>query len=196
MIAPQLFARFCVQGHMRTIQDAAPSTLSWQQTQALRCEYELRAGDELLATLRKPRKLGRTMEAETGNSRFTFEPQGFLRRRVIIREAGAAGEPAVFQSGFCGGGRLLLPDGRSYRFKNTSFWGHRWAFVDASEQPLVSFKLRNRLFRAGCDVEIGSGASALPELPVLVLLGWYLLLRIREDAAAAGAAAAVVAAGS
>ncbi len=185
MIAPQLFARFCVQGHMRTIQDAAPSTLSWQQPQALRCEYELRAGDELLATLRKPRKLGRTMEAETGGARFTLEPSGFFRRRVILREAGAAGEPAVFQSGFCGGGRLALPDGRSYRFKMMSFWGGRWAFVDASDRPLVRFRSRNRLFRAGCDVEIDPGARALPELPVLLLLGWYLCLRIREDAAAA-----------
>src|ERR1700760_2835038 len=102
---------------MRTIQDAAPSTLSWQQTQAFQREYELRAGDELLATLRKLRKLGRAMEAETGASRFTFEPSGFLRPRITIREDGAAGEPAVFQNGFCSGGRLLLPDGRSYRFK-------------------------------------------------------------------------------
>jgi hypothetical protein len=179
---------------MRTIHDAAPSNLSWQQPQALRCEYELRAGDELLATLRKTSTFGSAMDAEIGASRFTLKPEGFFRSRITVQEAGAAGEPAVFQSGFCGGGRLALPDGRGYRWKMTSFWGSRWAFVDDSDRPLVSFKTRNRLFRAGSDVEIGPGALARPELPVLVLLGWYLLLRMRQDSAGALAAAAAASA--
>jgi hypothetical protein len=67
-----------------------------------------------------------------------------------------------------------------------SFWGGRWAFADGSDRPLVSFTSRNRLFRAGCDVEIAPGAFARPELPVLILLGWYLLLRKREDSSSAG----------
>lgn len=44
--------------------------------------------------------------------------------------------------------------------------------------------MRNRFFRAGCDVGIDPGALALPELPILVILGWYLLLLNREAAAA------------
>lgn len=171
---------------MRTIRDAAPSTLSWQQPQAFKCEYELRAGDELLAALRKTRKFGAAMDAEIGATRFKFEPAGFFRSRVAVREAGAAGEPAVFQAGFCSGGQLLLPDGRSYRWKMTSFWGSRWAFLDDSDRPVVGFTTRNRFLRAGCDVEIVPGALARPELPVLILLGWYLLLRMREEKAAAG----------
>ena len=175
---------------MRTIRDAAPSNLSWQQPQAFKCAYELRAGDELLGSLRKTRKLGAAMEAEIGATRFTFEPAGFFRSRVTVREAGAAGEPAVFQSGFCGGGQLAMQDGRSYRWKMTSFWGSRWAFVDDSDRPLVSLRPRNRVFRTGSEVEIAPGALALPELPLLVLLGWYLLLRITQDSAAVAAASA------
>ena len=175
---------------MRAIHDAAPSTLSWQQPQAFKCDYELRAGDELLATLRKASRFGLAMDGEIGAARFTLRPEGFLRSRTTVQEDGATGEPVVFQSGFCGGGRLALPDGRSYRWKMTSFWGSRWAFVDDSDRPLVSFKSRNRLFRAGSDVEIGPGALALPELPVFLLLGWYLLLRIAQDSAAAAAAGA------
>ncbi|HET9211305.1 MAG TPA: hypothetical protein VFR03_12940 [Thermoanaerobaculia bacterium] len=170
---------------MRTIQEAAPSTFCWQQPQAFKCEYELRAGDELLGAIRKTRRFSAAMEAEIGDTRFTFEPAGFFRSRVAVREADAAGEPAVFQAGFCGGGQLLLPDGRSYRWKMTSFWGSRWAFLDDSDRPLVSFRPRNRVFRTGAGVEIGPGALRMPELPVLVLLGWYLLLRIRQDSASA-----------
>lgn len=170
---------------MRDISEAAPSTLSWQQPQAFKCAYELRAGDELLATLSKSGVLGMPMDAEIGTARFTLKAEGFLRSRVTIREDGAAGEPPAFaRSGFLGRGELTLPDGRSYRWKMTSFWGSRWAFVDGSDRPLVSFTSRNRFFRAGCDVEIAPGALAMPELPLLILLGWYLLLRIQADSAA------------
>lgn len=173
---------------MRDIREAAPSNLSWQQPRAMRAEYELRAGDELLAALRKSGTFGTSMDAEIGTARFTLKTEGFVRSRITVREAGATGEPAVFgRTGFLGGGQLALPDGRSYRWKMTSFWGSRWAFLDDSDRPLVSFKSRNRFLRAGCDVEIAPGALARPELPVLVLLGWYLLLRIREDSAAAAA---------
>jgi hypothetical protein len=172
---------------MRDISEAAPSTLSWQQPRALKAEYELRAGDELLATLSKSGSFGMSMDAEIGASRFTLKREGLVRSRITIREAGATGEPAVFaRSGFLGRGELALPDGRSYRWKMTSFWGGRWAFLDDSDRPLVSFATRNRFLRAGCDVEIATGALARPELPVLVLLGWYLLLRMREESASAG----------
>ena len=104
---------------------------------------------------------------------------------AAVQETGAAGEPAVFSpAGFLGKGQLVLPDGRSYGWKMTSFWGSRWAFVDDSDRPLVSFTSRNRFFRAGCDVELGAGTLARPELPIFVLLGWYLLLKRREDSAA------------
>ena len=126
------------------------------------------------------------MEAEIATAHFTFKTEGFVRSRITVRENGAAGEPAVFgRTGFLGAGELALPDGRSYRWKMASFWGSRWAFLDDSDRPLVSFTSRNRFLRAGCDVEIGPGALARPELPVLVLLGWYLLLRMRENSGAA-----------
>jgi hypothetical protein len=171
---------------VRTIQEAAPSNLSWQQPRALRAEYELRAGDELLGALRKSGTFSAAMEAEIGTARFTLKAEGFFRSRIAVREAGATGEPAVFgRNGFLGAGELALPDGRSYRWKMTSFWGSRWAFLDDSDRPLVSFRSRNRFLRAGCDVEIAPGTLARPELPILVLLGWYLLLRMRKDSAAA-----------
>jgi hypothetical protein len=188
----QLSALFYVltprENDMRAIQEAAPSNLSWQQPRALKAEYELRAGDELLATLRKSGAFGMPMEAEIGAFRFTLKTEGFVRSRITVREAGATGEPAIFgRAGFLGKGQLALPDGRSYRWKMASFWGGRWAFVDDSDRPLVSFTSRNRFLRAGCDVEIAPGALARPELPILVVLGWYLLLRMQEDSAATAA---------
>jgi hypothetical protein len=173
---------------MRTIRDAAPSTLSWQQPRVFRAEYELRAGDELLATLWKPGAFGATMGAEIGASQYSLMTEGFFQDRIAVREVGAVGVAAYFQKSVLEG-QLALPDNRGYRWKVMSFWSRRWAFVDDSDRPLVSFQTRDQLFRAGCDVEIDPGALALPELPILVILGWYLLLRMRDSAAAAAASA-------
>jgi hypothetical protein len=173
---------------MIALREAASSNLSWQQPRAMKAEYELRAGDELLATLWKSGAFGMAMEAEIGTARFTLKAEGFLRSRITVQGAGVAGGPVVFfRTGFLGGGQLALPDGWSHRWKMTSFWGSRWAFVDDSDRPLVSFASRHGFLRAGCDVEIAPGALARPELPVLVVMGWYLLLRMREDSAAAAA---------
>jgi hypothetical protein len=168
---------------MRTIRDAAPSTLSWQQPRVFRAEYELRGGDALLATLWRAGHGSATMGAKIGASEFSLMAEGFFWRRIAVREVGAVGVAAYLQRGAVEG-ELALPEGRGYRWKLTSFWHRHWAFVDDSDRPLVSFQARDQLFRAGCDVEIDPGALALPELPILVILGWYLLLRMQDESAA------------
>jgi len=173
---------------MRAIREAAPSNLSWQQPRAFKAEYELRAGDELLAKLWSPSSFSATMGAEIGASQFSLMAEGFFRKRIAVREVGAVGVAAYFQKGGFEG-ELALADGRGYRWKMMRFWSSRWAFVDDSDRPLVSFQARSQLFRAGCDVEIDPGALTLAELPILVILGWYLLLQLREDSAAVAAAA-------
>ncbi|MFL6237570.1 MAG: hypothetical protein ACJ76N_30910 [Thermoanaerobaculia bacterium] len=173
---------------MRTIREAASSYLSWQQPRAFRAEYELRAGDELLATLWSGSSFGATMGAKIGASEFSLMTEGFFQDLIAVREVGAVGVAAYFRKGAVEG-QLALPDDRDCRWKVTSFWSSRWAFVDDSDRPLVSFQARSQFFRAGCDVAIDPGALVLPELPILVILGWYLLLRTRDDSAAVAASA-------
>jgi len=47
------------------------------------------------------------------------------------------------------------------------------------------------LFKTQARVEIDLRGRALPELPLLVLLGWYLIVLQQEDAAAAAATVVV-----
>ena len=164
---------------MRTIQEAAQSYLHWHQPRAFRREYELWAGDELLATLWSPgSSFSALMGAKIGTSEYSLMREGFFRDLIAVREVGAVGVAAYFRQGAVEG-ELALPDDRGYRWKVMSLWSNRWAFVDESDRPLVSFQKR-----AGCDVEIDPAALALPELPILVILGWYLLLQKRGAAAA------------
>jgi hypothetical protein len=172
---------------MRTIQEAAPSYLSWQQPRVFREEYELWAGDELLATLwGSGGSFSATMGAKIGASEYSLGKRGFFQDLIEVREVGAVGVAAYFRQGAVEG-QLALADNRGCRWKRMGFWNGRWAFVDDSDRPLVSFQGRDRLFRAGCDVEIDPTALALPDLPILVILGWYLLLQYQNDAAVASA---------
>lgn len=66
--------------------------------------------------------------------------------------------------------------------------------ADPNSTPLVHFKSQAGLMKMEGQVDIEPAASALAELPLLAVLGWYLLILFARDAAAAGSTAAVVAA--
>jgi hypothetical protein len=58
----------------------------------------------------------------------------------------------------------------------------------------VHFKSHAGLLKTEGLVDVETGAVTYPELPLLVVLGWYLLILFARDAAIAGGTAAVVAA--
>jgi len=57
----------------------------------------LRAGDDLVATLRFQR--GSLADAEAEGHHWTFKRQGFWQPRVTVRLAGSDADVAVFRSG-------------------------------------------------------------------------------------------------
>ena len=79
---------------MRLIQEAADQELLWRQTHALKQEYALRAGDEVLATLRWQKPFGSLALAKTAEGGWTFKRSGFWQPRVTAA-AGAAGGGAA-----------------------------------------------------------------------------------------------------
>src|ERR1700730_10112241 len=172
----------------------ADQELLWIQPAALRREHELRAGDEVVATLRFQR--GSLADAEADGHHWTFKRQGFWQPRITIRVAGSDADIAVFRPHWAGGGTLELIDGPTVRLSSANFWQSEWVWQE-KDQPLMLFKGRHGIVKAKGAVEIQPGAAGRPDTPLLVLLGWYLILLHAEDAnAAAGSSAAAVAATS
>ena len=83
-----------------------------------------------------------------------------------------------------------FPDGRSLRLSSANFWQSEWVWQD-KEQVLVRVKGRHGLIKANGAVEISPAAANLPDLALLVLLAWYLILLYAEDSTAASTAAIV-----
>jgi hypothetical protein len=68
--------------------------------------------------------------------------------------------------------------------------------LDAADKPLVQFKSRQGLFKMEGQVEIEPVATASPDMPMLVVLGWYLLVLFARDAAASSAGSVAVMGGA
>lgn len=178
---------------MRHIGEVNGQELAWTQRSYCHGEYALRAGDEALATLRWVE--GSLAVAETSGGRWSFERPGYRRSWVSVRMAGTGTEIAVFSSRWTGGGSLELAKGRRFHWSATNLWRSRWVWREADGKELVSLRSRQKLRLSGL-VERSQAAAALPELDLLVTLGWYLLVMRAQDSTTDAVAASAGTAGS
>lgn len=184
---------------IESLSKVAEMPLYWVQPKTFDRWFELRAGDELAATLGWKTSCGTLAAAESGDGRWTFKRVGFLNPRVTVREAGSQIDLAIFWPRWLGDGTLEFANGRIFRWQSTNFWGTNWMFAASDGTPLVTFKEGSReaklsdLFKTQAFVEIQPQARDLPELSLLVMIGWYLMILRRDDAAAGAAAAAAAA---
>jgi hypothetical protein len=176
---------------MKTIREVIQRPLRWAQPSAFQRAFELQAGDDVVGTLRWQKAFGSLALAETADGAWTFKRSGFLRPKVTVRIPGSETEAAVFKPGWGGEGTLTLSDGRCYLWQHTSFWRSQWAFAIEAGEPLVHFNPDFAFFKHAAELVVEPRAVLTPDLSLLTLLGWYLMVLMAEDAG--GAAAVMVA---
>ena len=179
---------------MKTIKEVSLGGLLWVQPARLKQQFELQAGAEVVGGLKWQRASLAT--GETASQSWTFKREGFWHPRVTVRIAGSDDNIATFQPGWAGGGTLDLASAGQLRFAATSFWRSKWDWIDAQGQPLVHFKSHSELLKVEGEVEIEPGGIELPDLPLLVVLGWYLLVMFAHDSAADAVVASTFIVGS
>jgi hypothetical protein len=115
---------------------------------------------------------------------------GSLSVRDFDDIPGSAASRLVFTSFRPAFVTLVLPRSsvRScYQWQKTSFWRSERAFANEGGEPLVHFKPEVAFFKQAAEGKVEPGAAALADLPLLRVLGWYLILLLSEDAAEAAA---------
>jgi hypothetical protein len=175
---------------VKTIKEVALGELLWVQPARLKQEFELRAGDEVVGSLRWER--ASLASGETANQSWTFKREGFWHPRITVRVPGSDDNIASFAPGWAGGGTLDQGSGGQLRLGAANFWHSQWDWIDGQNQPLVHFKSHQGLLKVEGEVKIEAAAIERPDLPLLVVLGWYLLVLFGKDAAAASASASTV----
>ena len=172
---------------MRRIADFYEQPLQWTQPSMLKGSYELRAGDDLVATLNFRSMWGTLTTAESMDGCWTFKRVGFWQNKATVRLCSSDQDLAVFTNNtWTQGGTLDFAAGGTYK-ATTNFWMTNYEFQSESGEPLVRFKYGG-FFRLSAEVEILPAAVTLEHLPVLVLFGWYLAINLYNDSGAAAAA--------
>src|SRR5262245_13206354 len=98
---------------MKAIAEFARTPLQWVQPRALKMEYELRSGDQVVATLRFRSSFGSFATGKSGDVCWTCIRVGFWRTRATVRASDADTDLAVFHhSTWSEGGTLELASGR------------------------------------------------------------------------------------
>ncbi len=162
--------------------------LKWVQPHALKMEYELQAGDQVIATLRFRSSFGSFAAATSADGSWTFKRVGFWQTKVTVRASGGETDLAVFKNKtWSGGGTLELPDGRKYP-ANTNFWATQYEFTTEKGEAIISYRNIGGMLHMSSMAEIHPPAKDIPETPWMVLLWWYLTVMMHMDSAAAAAA--------
>ena len=154
--------------------------------------WKLIADGETLATLRREKRFGTLWTADAGGKRWTLKRVGFFRVRVTVRPEGFEIDEAEFHPRWSGGGELTMSDGKRFAWAPRSFWRQEWTFSDGEIEVL---RYRCGFTMSKGRVSFASQAARRRELPLLVALGWYLILLMAEDSGAGAAAAGAAAAG-
>jgi hypothetical protein len=172
---------------MKNIRSVVDHELNWSQQSAFKSEFELRFGGELVATLRLPRRIGTIGVAESGDGSWTFERTGFWKMKTVVKASGSTEELGSYtNNAWKPGGVLQLTDGKKF-----TFWRSGWKgiseFRTEEGEPLFQNRYRAS-FRVSASVRINRRALRIHELPWMVLLGFYVGVMARRDAAKHAAA--------
>src|SRR5262249_41913249 len=164
------------------------SDLMWVKPKRSRRQFELRAGDTIVATLAWSR--GSSALAQWGENQYRFSRQGWLRPRILLRDAGAGDTSEPLATFTQHGGVLSFPEGTAFFWKKPRRLTKERIWADAGGTELVRF----RPGRHATEVVVAQVAARGPELPVLALLGQYtLVLAAQDEEAAAATTVAIIA---
>jgi hypothetical protein len=176
---------------MKSVRKIAPATLQWIQLRVIKHEFDLRYEDELCGTLRWEKAFGSLASATSDDGQWTFKRVGFLNPRVTIRQPGSDMDIGAFKPGWTSSGVLEFPSGRKFQWEHKDFWRLEWTFQEGG-QELLRFKSRAGSFKMKVRVDLAPSVRNVSEASLLVLLGMYLLVLMRDDSAAASVATTAV----
>jgi hypothetical protein len=159
-----------------SLSEAVGRPLKWSKPNPQRKEFELRDAEMSFATLNWPGSGGQAVgETREGRWRLTragakspLDVKGALQPRIVVQPDGG-GDAYEVAPGFA---ESVTFGGSSYRWQlNADSRVARWA-DDAGN---VLLTIRYSPGAADAEVVLEPDASAVADLPLLVLLGWYTL---------------------
>ena len=82
-----------------------------------------------------------------------------------------------------GDGVLEILGGPRFFWKSLNFWRSEWAWTGVDGALLLRVKTKFTLTKMEGRVQIEPAAGSIPQLSLLAILGWYLIVLMAEDSA-------------
>ncbi len=175
---------------MKSIKDTGKTKLSWIQRKALKRHFALCDGEETIGTLEWKSDSGSLVTGSVAEGTWAFKRTGVFKFVVSIREAEQGNEIAIFKPDWRGQGLLEFPDGPTYKWMQKSWIKNAWDLTTQDDKTLLTVRqmqgLKSILKEEG-EIELAPEILEDPNMPLLVLLGWYLTLLHAYDSATAAA---------
>ena len=164
---------------MKPFPRGSGADMIWTRTRALPNEWELSAGGEVIGILKWPRLFSSQAEGETTEGHWNFRGTGLLSRRTEVTDEATRACLAVFERKFGGRGEVTFPDGRRVLWTNQGWFPRVPLFTTTDGFPIMRFPLSFGWTRKET-LQIDETARAMQELPLLALLGRYLIVLCRR----------------
>ena len=181
---------------MEPLADHLAEELYWTQPKTMHRRYELQANDIVVGTLEFETAFGSLATARANGEAWSLKRMGFFRPHVTVRVAGTDDDLAVYRPKWTGTeGELAFRDGGVFSWTVANFWATRYEVKDSSGVTLIEYKSGGRdgglkdFFRSQAHVTITTVGQRYPQVALLALIGWYLILLQQSDASAAAVAA-------
>jgi hypothetical protein len=162
----------------RPLRSTLYGDLVWLRPNLFRRELVLEAGSDRVASLTWPRWYSFDVVAESADGRWLIhQRRGWRRSFRVVSDADAGTEVATFHYGWRGKGTVRFVSGAEYGWKREGFWRARYHWSRDPDKPLLTYR-SVIAFRKSFEMTIDPAARSLAELPVLVLLGGYVMSAI------------------
>lgn len=151
--------------------------LLWRRPSVFSRELVLEAGSEALASLHWEKWYNFDAVGESADGRWVLH-----RRRSIavlggcvVTEAATGVEVATYQRNWRSTGEARFASGSQFPWRFEGFWRRTYFWADASGAPLVTMRSLLGFGGHSYEMSVEPAARSLAELPVLVLLGGYIM---------------------
>ncbi|HXW67664.1 MAG TPA: hypothetical protein VEL82_07315 [Thermoplasmata archaeon] len=152
------------------------TTLRWLRRTERPAAFALLAGESAVAELEWSRVDGSLASGRTADAAWTLKRIGFLHPRLTVRAA--PGGPDVARvSIHLNYHRIELADGGAFRFHRAGLLVPAWkvSTEDGAELLHVEPVREGRRLVGGAVIASDAGARA-PELPLLAIVSWYVIV--------------------
>ena len=156
--------------------------LLWRRPSMLGRDLVLEAGSETLASLHWEKWYRFEALGQSADGRWLLARHrtGSLMGGCVVRDATTGNEVATFKRSWRGTGAVSFASGVEYAWQREGFWRPHYFWMSQDGRPLVTFKSLLS-FGKSYEMTVDQAARERAELPVLVLLGSYIMAMVSRQ---------------